>query len=252
MNIFYIIEHIPTFIDMLSKINIFYIIAFLPMFIGGILWAMNKNIEWEEWWIGSLLALIMAWCFSGMSFYSKTIDVETWSGEITKAFYHPEWVEKRKTQKGSKYTTHAEYWDAYSNINTKIKIDKKKFDEMKEKLQSDLVEISNNSSRYYSGNQNTYAIYNKTNEIHYPITEQKTWYNRIKAAPSIFSYPKIDDPKIPEWPKNDNPWISNRLIGEVGQITIKEWENIDKTQSLTRNKCFEKHINELRKLKQTD
>lgn len=222
----------------------FYFFASIPIIIGAVLWYKNQNIIWQEWVGGCAAALILAGIFHLSVYYSQGSDVETWSGQIIKAVHYPEWIEEyqqmhtrtvddgdgkshTETYWTTEYRTHHEYWAANSNIDTEYKISREKFEEMKSNFQNYIIEQPYKSG-FDSGDRNIYVSYNKSGYI-YPITDLRSWTNKVRACPSVFSYPKVSD-KIPvyEHPENPDPWQSNRLLGTAQRsIDILEFDRMN-------------------------
>ena len=78
-----------------------------------------------------------------------------------------------------------------------------------------------------SGDPNIYTTFNQAGYI-YPITSTRNWSNRIKAAPSAFSFAKVPDTiKIFEYPKNDDAWHSDRLLGSAVIIDLLKFDRMN-------------------------
>lgn len=216
----------------------FYLLALLPLVIGGMLWALSKKVVWQEWAISFGLSLLTAVIMHGIAYYGQTSDIQTLSGQIEKAIYYPEYVEEyhytttHKVGKSSitvvhtAYRTHNQYWQAYSNIDTSYLISKEKFEEMRLNFNNFNTENGNRVG-FYSGDNNIYTSYNKTGYI-YPITKVTSWENKLKAAPTTFSFaPVSKSAPVYDWPENPDPWASNRLIGQNINISVLEWDRMN-------------------------
>ncbi len=216
----------------------FYLLPLLPLLIGGMLWAFSKRVVWQEWLISFALSIVIAIIMHCVAYYGQTADIQTLSGKIEKAIHYPEYVEKyhyTTTHKVGKttvtvvhtaYRTHSEYWEAYSNIDSSYSINRDKFEEMLKNF-NDFVTEDGNRKGFYSGDNNIYITHNKTDYI-YPITKLVSWENKLKAAPSTFSFaPVPKNAKVFEWPENPNPWQSDRLIGSNIGISILEWDKMN-------------------------
>jgi phage-related protein len=78
------------------------------------------------------------------------------------------------------------------------------------------------------GDPNDYASVNKNNYV-YPVTAVHSWENKVKASPSVFSYVKVPEnmvPKLFDYPKNDDKYVSDRLVG-AASWNITEWDQLN-------------------------
>jgi len=219
-----------------------YLVAFIPIIIGGILWIARKEIVILEWVIGSVIALITAAIFHVCIIQGMTGDDETWSGYTYKTIYYPKWVEKYhethrvtdskgkviRTYTDTHYRTHGPEWEAYHNFGTNertIDISQQRYEEIKKDF-GNKVEIDKpGKSGFYSGDPNVYTVNNKTNKM-LPVTRWMSFENRVKAAPSVFSYQKVTD-KTPvfDYPKNTDYDHSDRLLGDAKRIVnLYQWD----------------------------
>lgn len=223
---------------------LFYVFALIPVFIGLYLHHKNKNISAHEWLCGSIISFILAGSLHLFAVHSMTEDIETWSGEIVSARHFPRWHEyyeyavyRTECTTDSKGYTHCrqvfshwqstsrwheEYFEAYSNIDTYYTISKAKFNYFVDKFKDHRAikgkrYTFEHNSRMLSGDPNDYVTYNKTGWVE-PITRLVAFSNRIKAAPSVFSFVSVPE-NIPvyEYPPNNNSWSSNRLCGIAQQ-----------------------------------
>jgi hypothetical protein len=79
-----------------------------------------------------------------------------------------------------------------------------------------------------SGDPNDYATVNKNNYV-YAVTDVRPWENKVKASPSVFSYVKVPEnmiPKLFEYPKNNDKFMSDRLVG-AGSWSGIEWDQMN-------------------------
>jgi len=235
-----------------------YIIALIPLIIGWIIFLVNKQITWKEWLIGSFLGFVCAGIFHIFALVGLTTDVETWSGQITKLNYYPEWVEKYKhavyktetytTGSGknrrthtrrvfshyeTRYTTHHQSWEAFINYGTEQdtkSISQQNFIEIRTLFGDKIIKTGEQSSRHgghlVSGDDSIYTVENHTKFIK-PATTTKYFENRIKAAPTTFSFAKVPT-NIPvySWPENHNLFKSDRLINE-SRIDILKFDQMN-------------------------
>ena len=233
---------------------LFYIIALIPVVIGMLLFFYDKNITLIEWIVGSIVAFVVAGTFHFLVIRGMTSDVETWSGYITNARQYSAWLEyyEYAVYRTEYYTTteyytdskghshshqvqhsrqvfdhwqpstrhHDEYWKAWSNINTDYGISKDKYVYFTKKFNHEektagVRSTIDHNSRMISGDPYDYVSHNKTQWIE-PITTIKSWENRVKAAPSVFSFISVPT-NIPvfNYPENKNPWTSDRLLGKA-------------------------------------
>lgn len=225
---------------------LFYLIACIPLIVGMILWILKKNIVWWEWLVSSLLGFITTAVIHIILIVGMTDDIETWSGKVSHAVYHPRWVEEYQeihtrtvgTGKNARteiyYTTehrtHHERWVAFLNFGSmqrEREITKQLFDEIKKKFGGKMDVVRGSRSGYHSGDKNDYYARNHTGYI-YPVTTTMHFENRIKCAPSVYSYAEVpDDSPVYEWPQNTNWDRSQRLLGAANVISIAEWDRMN-------------------------
>ena len=220
----------------------FYVFACIPFVVGGILWVQSREVNWKEWIGNSVLCFVMAAGFHLLAVAGATHDVETWSGHVVRATHYPRWVEEyqqmhtRSVPSGTdskgnttytteiyyttEYRTHHEHWEADSNINTEIGISRQDFQHMAGIFGSISTEQPHKSG-FYSGDRNIYVSYNTHSGEYFPVTSVRSWSNKIKATPSTFSFSKVPEGMkgLFEYPKNDQPFISDRLLG-TAQATV--------------------------------
>jgi len=231
----------------------FYIIALIPIIIGTVLFCASKKVCWQEWVGGSVCALLISAIMHGIAIHSMTDDVECWSGKITHACHFPRWVEEYQQRHETTYTTgsgknqrthtrvwyttehatHSEHWEAYLNFGTcseDKEISEKLFNEIRVNFGNVIEDGGKQWCTYgghrYSGDNNVYRVPNKT-EYLYPVTTTKHFVNRIKAAPTLFSFIKVPT-NIPvyNWPENGNWMQSDRLINE-SRISVLEFDRMN-------------------------
>lgn len=115
---------------------------------------------------------------------------------------------------------HNDSWDCNSSIDTSYDIDKDRFNYFVKKF-GDIHPVPGNrstwehNSKMIEGDPNDYESHNHTGWIE-PVTKLVHFENRIKAAPSIYSFVKVPT-NIPvfSYPKNSDPFHSDRLMGEA-------------------------------------
>ena len=225
---------------------IFYIGAIIPILIGAFFLWRDDEVTWQEWIGGAVAAFILAAILHGIAIVGMTSDVETWSGQITKVSHMPRWVERwtdhhsETTYSGTgknrtshtrhwtttEYDTHHEHWTAtrnYGDYEDEVDIDESFFNEASHRFGGKIVEDGTQSTHHFggtrsSGDRNIYSAYNKTGYV-YPVTTTKSFENRIKAAPTVFSFSKVPT-NIVVFPWPDNPdWMrSDRLVGTASVL----------------------------------
>ena len=230
---------------MSSGIYSFYLIALIPSIIGSILFICNRKVNWMEWIGGTLIAFLVSGIMHGIAIYKMTADLETWSGEITHVCHFPRWVEEyekmhtRQVADGvdkdghttyrteiyytTEHDTHHEHWVAYLNFGTISEergISLQTFNEIKARfggvIEDGGKQSTSHGGHFDGGDNNIYRTSNKTGYI-YPVTTIRHFENRIKAAPTLFSFPSIPtNCPVYEWPENPNWMASDRLLGVSG------------------------------------
>jgi hypothetical protein len=222
----------------------FYLFACIPFLVGGMLWALGKEVHWGEWLGGTAASFALAGIMHAVASLGATADVETWSGHIVKAVHYPRWIEEyvqvhvrtRTDANGNVHTetyttiehrTHPEHWTAYSNISSEYEIDRAKYEEMVAVFGNRSTERPHKSG-FDGGDPNVYATYNKSAGEYYPITSRRMWENKVRATPSTFSFPKV--PKavmVFDYPGNSDPWRSDRLLGSASLLDIREFDRLN-------------------------
>jgi hypothetical protein len=230
-----------------------YTLALLPLIIGFFVWLKCDKVNWVEWAGSSILALILAGVTHGIAIHGMTADTEVWSGQITRATHYPKWIEeyqqahtytttdsKGRSTSHTYYTTehrtHPEYWEAKTDLETAHNISKDFFEQISHNF-NNLTTEKPHKGGFDGGDPHIYVAYNKTGYV-YPVTTQKHFTNRIKAAPTVFSYPKIPaDIKVVDYPYPAYWNESNRLINEPNisiinfdrfntRLGFKKWVNV--------------------------
>lgn len=237
--------------------TLFYIFALIPVFIGLFIWIKSHEVVWQEWLIACVCAFLVAGIMHTAVVKSLTGDVETWSGKVTAVEHHPRWVEQyqqmhtRQVASGTdskgnttytteiyyttEYDTHPEHWEARLDFGSETKnkdISLEYFSQIKVEF-GGLVEDGGKQRTSHagfrvSGDQNIYLTRNKTGFFR-PVTQIKSFENRIKAAPSVFSFaPPPTNAPIFQYPANNDLFVSDRLLG-VAQYHVKsfEWDSLN-------------------------
>ena len=229
---------------MSNGIYLFYIIALVPSIIGGILFIFNKNINIGEWLGSTAIAFLISGCMHFFAIYSMTADIQTLSGEITHISHFPRWVEEYQERHEETYTTgsgknaqthtrvwyttehdtHPEHWIAFlsfGRINEAKDISLETFNAIKANFGGVIEDGGKQSCNHFSGSfdggdNNIYRTSNKTGYI-YPVTTTAYFENRVKAAPTVFSFIKVPtNVPVYNWPENPNWMASDRLLGVAG------------------------------------
>jgi hypothetical protein len=233
----------------------FWGIAVLVILIGLVFWAKDKkNILWWEFCISAAAALVMAAFFQYLSVIAQCRDKETISGRVVSATHYPWWQDKVRVEdyKTETYTTgsgknrqthtrrvhtghhyeyhnHPEHWEcegyfgAYGGTET-YSITKTFFDEIcKNFCDGTPQETQPHKPNFYKGDKNVYVANNRNN-YWYPLTKWMAFENRVKAGPSLYSFPPVPkDVKVFPYPANDDPFKSGRLLGTAAKtISTRE------------------------------
>jgi hypothetical protein len=215
-----------------------YLIALIPAIIGIILYICNKEITWFEWFGATIIAFLFSGIVHITSIYGMTRDIQTLSGQISRAVHYPRWVErytvtvtttdskgKTHSHMETRYRTHSENWQAETTLEDENEISESFFKEVSTNFK-DLTTERPYKSGFSSGDPNIYVTYNKTKYV-YPVTSLRVWKNKIKAAPSVFSFAKV--PKnIPvyKYPPNEDWLKSDRLLGNI-PINLLEFDRMN-------------------------
>lgn len=227
-----------------------YVFALIPVIVGFVLWLLHDKINIVEWIAGTVLSFLVAGIIHICAIVGMTGDQEVWSGRITKAVHYPRWIEEYQvaiyktvthtsgsgenrttytTQEFSHYETrhrtHSEHWDAETDLSYSRDITETFFNEISRNF-NNLTTEQPYKSGFDSGDRNIYVAYNKTEYV-YPVTDTRSFENRIKAAPTVFSFPKIPaGVKVYEYPYPCDWRKSNRLINE-NKISITEFDRLN-------------------------
>lgn len=246
-----------------------YLITLVPVFIGAGLFVFSRKVNWVEWVGSSAIGFVFAAIFHALVISGMTDDVQTLSGEIIQAEQYSRWQEYYEyavyrteyytdsegyTDSKGRYRTrtvtksrqvfshwasttcwHEASWESHSNIDTSYRISEKDFNYLCKAFDNKQTKrgtrsTGNRNSRMIAGDPNDYFTVKKTDYIH-PVTKVVSWTNRVKAAPSVFSFVKVDS-KAPvfEYPKNNNHFVSDRLLGTANNyIDISELDKLNAT-----------------------
>ena len=221
-----------------------YLIACLPIIFWAVMYYRDRQLVWWEWAGAVAAGFLVAAIFHYLAVFSMVVDTETWSGEVVSGTHYPRWVEEYTEQHSRTYTdskghshtkhwtttehrTHPEHWACNDTFNREIEITSDFFEEVRQRF-NNLTTETPYKSGFDSGDRHTYVSYNKTGFI-YPVTDWRTFENRVKAAPSVFSYVKVPkDIPIFSYPANSNLWQSDRLVGVAKQsMHILLWDQMN-------------------------
>lgn len=234
---------------------LFYLISLIPIIIGAVLWVFGKKIVLWEYLISAASALLLAVIFQFISIWGMTADEEMWSGQIMSERQFSRWQEYYEyavyrtevdTDSKGNVTTrqvfdhweptsrwHDEHWTAYSNINTEYEIEHPHFLHLEKQfkhsysVRGDRTTWEHNS-RMIGGDPLDYISENKSGFIE-PVVEIKSFENKVKAAPSVFSFVKVPE-SIPvfNWPRPENPFGSQRVLGTAtNYISQRKWDELN-------------------------
>lgn len=231
----------------------FYFFAIIPVAVGAVLWVKDKEVTWWEWLAGSGIALLMAIVFHLISFYSMTSDVETWSGRVTSATFHPWWKERytetetyttgsgknaqTHTRTVTKYREHHEHWSCETTLGGGGAIDvvgmtfggisQAQYDVIRRKFECDPVKTHVWKSGLCAGDPNIYVVRNKSGHL-IPVTDTRRWTNKVQASPSVFQFAQVpSDVGVYDYPENPSMWMSGRLLGSAKCLGIYEWDQMN-------------------------
>jgi len=221
-----------------------YLIAALPILAWAIVFYMDRKVTWWEWLGGSVVGFIVAGIFHLITVFGMTADTQTLSGEITTATHYPRWVEEYEETHSetttdshghshtrywttTEHRTHSEHWGCEDNLGRSLDITESFFEQIRQNFNSLDTETPYKSG-FYSGDKHTYVSHNRTGYL-YPVTALRTFENRIKAAPSVFSFVKVPtNVAVFAYPANQDWLASNRLLGTAGaSIDLFEWDRMN-------------------------
>jgi hypothetical protein len=231
-----------------------YIACLFPVFLGMLLWIFSKEVNLIEWLVGSAVAFLTAAIIHLISFQSQTGDFEVWSGSIVKVRQFSEWREyyeeavyktvthgtgkNARTERvfshwSPRTRLHEAYWEAYSDIGTTHGISKNDFERFckvfnsRYKVGGDRRTMEH-ASRMISGDPYDYLSDNTTRVV-IPIHVSKSFTNRIKAAPSVFSFASVPQgTPVFDYPEVSDVWNSSRVLGEAQKtVSTIKWDQMN-------------------------
>ena len=231
-----------------------YLIACIPLIVGAIFWFKKKEVVLLEWGLSAGLGFAISGIFHLILCFSMAGDTETWSGQLTSVTHYPQWVEqyevaiyktvtKTRTVGSGKdrhtetytervfshyetrYRTHHEYWAARDSLrNGEVDVGQAFSDETAA-LFGGYETKNGGKSGFYSGDS---VAANKTGKC-VPTTDSRTFENRVRAAPSLFSFIQVpENVPVYEYPQNSNWLASDRLVGSAAQdFNLLEWDKMN-------------------------
>lgn len=205
------------------------LLSFIFIITGFFIFVFREEINLIEWAIGSVISIIISLIFWFAVIHGMTIDEEIISGKIINIKYEPRWIEEyiethtTTDDKGntSTYTTiehrtHGPNWwyiSSYGNSRIiKTDINRNTYNYLLLKFGKENKKLGDRPG-FDGGDRYDYYGENINNWIE-PVTSTLTFTNKIKAAPSVFSYVKVSD-KIPvfKYPEEKNEFCTTRLLG---------------------------------------
>lgn len=222
---------------------VFYLFACLPLLVGGVLYYMNERVVWWEYFGAFGLALLTAVIFQCIAVVGLTRDTETWSGQIDKAVFYPEWQEEYQQMHTetttdsdgnsstrvwytTEYRWHWDEWGAETTLGNGYGISETFFNAICKNFNSRVTEPGFKPG-FHQGDPNIYVSYNTTGFI-YPVNKLFSFENRIKAAPTLFSFVKVPETApVFAYPESIDWQTSGRLLGSALRIPILEWDRMN-------------------------
>lgn len=204
----------------------------------GVAWIKMHSIVWWEWLTGVGIGFVTVFMMMALIKAGMTSDVETWSGKVIHAEYEPRWesVHQRAVyttdSKGNSTFSHYEtyyenegpHWRVETTLGT-YSINKDEYADFKQKF-GDEKKVRGHRPDYSSGPKHDFQTVN-INDYLQPVTCIKSWENKVKAAPSVFSYPKIPEDEGFPYPENTNRFKSDRLIGRANLLDQLEFDRMN-------------------------
>ena len=242
--------------------------AFVPLLCAAAAWLFFKKIEWFHALIMTAIGVAICGAIHLIAVCNMTNDKEIWSGQVTVVKHIPAWLEyyeyavyRTETYTETEYYTDSkgnsqsrtvtktrevfDHWEPSTRNHSEEFIENDTLDHSENVTQGFYNEVkglfggkesvsqgdrttSSHASRMLSGDPNDYATINSVGYV-YPVHELRRWTNKIKAAPSVFSFAKVPEGvNAFEYPTADNRYASNRLFGPV-PIGVREWDQLNAT-----------------------
>ncbi len=246
---------------------VFWATAFLITCVGCVCWFITKRIVVWEWLVTAVVAFAIAGICQLVCVHGMTDDLETVSGRIVTVQRTPAWVEyyeyavyrtemrhgTRMVSDGKGHThsqsytyteqvfdhwapsrrQHAECWNKGDDLGRGWDIGAAEYAALinlfgKETSSPGSRSTWSHASRMLSGDPLDYHGQNVKGWVQ-PVTQWRAWENRVKAAPSVFSFPPVPPGiKVFDYPANSDPFSSNRLLGTAQHtITTLAWDQMN-------------------------
>lgn len=241
---------------------LFWLLSLLPIVIGMVLWLMDKEIVLWEWLTGAAVSLLTALIFQYVACIGMTDDIETWSGKVETAREYSRWKEyyeyavyrsvpckhSYRDSKGRSRKSHIsdevfDHWEPSSRwheasweVQTTLgsfSIDSLKYQYLCKKFGSVTTirgkrTTSDHNSKMIDGDVNDYVAINQLGWIE-PVSQTKSFENRIMASPSLFSYTKVPtNVNVFSWPKSTELFSTSRLMGTAREkISVLKWDQLN-------------------------
>jgi hypothetical protein len=221
-----------------------YVIALLPVVAGAILWTKREEVHLLEWIGAGAIGFVVAGIFHAIAIFGMTTDEETWSGKVIKAIHHPWWhaswwetqtyscgtakQPRTCTRRVHRTRTYPEHWTvsvSYGEKSETYEISQERFRQICEKFGVDKpVAVRGSRLHMDAGDANDYHANNHTGAV-IPAHETYRFENRVKAAPSLFSYPSVPEDVGFPYPESKDWSLSNRLLGTAKKdFSIEQWD----------------------------
>ncbi len=225
--------------------ELMYLLACIPAIVGACFWIKSKEVVWFEWLIGTALAFAVSGIVHGLTVMSMTADVEIWSGQVTgvdhEPYWHATWTEQEtyyvtvgsgnnrrqvaRTRTVTKTKTHHPEWNVTTNIG-RFSIDESKYNHLKKLWGKEESRRGRRHHGFDRGDRNDYFLVNKNKWIE-PVTANRNWTNRVQAAPSAFSFPKVPEgTPVHPYPTTNNRFRSDRLLGRANAIKTLKFDQM--------------------------
>lgn len=224
---------------------IFWLIAFLWVAIGTVFFCRSKEIHAGEWLAGAVVALIMAAGFQWAAVTGMTHDREVWSGQVESARHVPAWTEQytrvvtRTVGSGKNMRTitelrtetdyNPEHWFMVDTLGRTLNISEAEFNEIRQITKAGVERQPGDRSNHIGGHMISGDPLDDVlvglREV-MPVVDTQNFENRVRAAPTVFSFPKVPPTvKVEQYPWPQGEFISNRVIN--APITALEWDRLN-------------------------
>lgn len=246
----------------------FYVVAAIAAVFAAAMWASSRRIAAWECAASAVTGFAMAIIFQISANISMTQDVEVWSGRINQVRHNPAWTEYYEEAiyrteyrmrpatvsdgKGGMKTvtrrvavqvfdhweprqrSHAATWVMSDTLGQRWAISAAEYAVQLRNSGGQTTTVrgdrttGSHASRMVEGDPNDYLVSNVTGWIQ-PTTQVMSWTNRVKAAPSQFSFPtvpQVERSTIYPWPEPSTPFVSGRVLGDT-RIDALAWDQLN-------------------------